>query len=119
MLADGAAVANQLLEHDDLLARVTEQVDGDLHLHGAGLTGGREALLHGSADDVVGLLVHERGAHGVRLAGNEAGELDVVGDDGLLIGEDQLIAVHAVARGRVDVRLGLEAVVDGAEVDRH
>ena len=119
VLADGVPVASQLLEDDDLLARVAEQVDGDLHLHGAGLTGGREALLHGATDDVTGLLVDERGAHGVRLAGHKAGELDVIGDDGLLIGEDQLVAIHAVARARVDVRLGLKAVVDGAEVDRH
>ena len=118
MLADSAAVSQKLLEDDDLLARVTEQVDGDLHLHGSGLTGGREALLHGPADDVAGLLVYERGAHGVRLAGHEPGELDVIGDEGLLIGQDQLVAIHTVARARVDIRLGLKAVVDGAEVDR-
>ena len=118
VLADSAAVSQKLLEDDDLLARVTEQVDGDLHLHGSGLTGGREALLHGPADDVAGLLVYERGAHGVRLAGHEPGELDVIGDEGLLIGQDQLVAIHTVARARVDIRLGLKAVVDGAEVDR-
>ena len=117
VVADDAPVTGQLFEDDHVFARVFEQIDGYGHLDRAGRPCRGEGLGDGSADRLAGFLVHERCGHHVIPFGGEARELDVIGDDGLVVRRDELVAVGGVVRGGVDVGLRLGSIVDGSEVD--